>query len=282
MKNILLLTDFSENSWNAINYALKFFEHSTCDFYLLHVDKLSYLITGDIPYAPTNQIVEEVYTKPSKIKLRNILKRISSQFPQHKDHRFHTLTDYGFFIESVKNIVVEKKIDCIVMGTKGASGMNQYIIGSNTGDVITKVNCNVLAIPEKASFGNIKEIALPTDFSLEYDINTLQPLLDILQEHEASLQIIHVGKKKEDLTAYQNINKEFLENYFTECRYDLFFLTSKNIEDAIQCFVESRQINMICMVAKNLNYFQRLLFHSKVEEMSYHLEIPFLVLHEKK
>ncbi len=281
MKNILLLTDFSENSWNAIDYALKFFENSTYDFYLLHVDKLSYLITGDIPYAPTDQIVEEVYTKPSKIKLRNILKRISSKFSQHKNHRFHSFTEYGFFIDSVKNMVDEKKIDCIVMGAKGDSGMNPYIIGSNTGDVITKVKCDILVIPEKARFCKIKEIAFPTDFSLEYDINTLQPLLDILQKHEASLQILHIGKKKEDLSTYQNINKEFLENYFTECHYGLYFLTNKNIEDGIQCFVESRQISMICMVAKNLNYFQRLLFRSTVEDMSYHLEIPFLVLHEK-
>ena len=59
------------------------------------------------------------------------------------------------------------------------------------------------------------------------------------------------------------------------------FLTNKKIEGAIQCFVESRAINMICMVAKNLNYFQQILFHSKVEEISYHTEVPFLVLHEK-
>ncbi len=35
------------------------------------------------------------------------------------------------------------------------------------------------------------------------------------------------------------------------------------------------------MVAKNLNYFQQILFQSKVEEISYHTDVPFLVLHEK-
>ena len=34
------------------------------------------------------------------------------------------------------------------------------------------------------------------------------------------------------------------------------------------------------MVAKNLNYFQQILFHSKVEEISYHTDVPFLVLHK--
>jgi hypothetical protein len=37
---------------------------------------------------------------------------------------------------------------------------------------------------------------------------------------------------------------------------------------------------MIVMIAKNLNYFQQILFHSKVEKISYHTNIPFLILHE--
>ena len=35
------------------------------------------------------------------------------------------------------------------------------------------------------------------------------------------------------------------------------------------------------MIAKNLNLFQRILFKPTIEEISYHTEIPFLVLHEK-
>ena len=111
MKNILLPTDFSENSWNAIKYAIRFFETSTCNFYLLHVDRLSYMVAGDIPYTATENVIEEVYTKPAKMKLRKILKQISETFPEHKNHKFYTHTDYNFFIESIENFVEEKEID---------------------------------------------------------------------------------------------------------------------------------------------------------------------------
>ena len=37
MMNILLPTDFSENSRNAAAYALQFFKDTPCNFYLLHV-----------------------------------------------------------------------------------------------------------------------------------------------------------------------------------------------------------------------------------------------------
>ncbi|MFD2433355.1 hypothetical protein ACFSO9_07185 [Mesonia maritima] len=39
-------------------------------------------------------------------------------------------------------------------------------------------------------------------------------------------------------------------------------------------------VQMIAMMAKNLNFFQHILFHPVAKKISYHKEIPFLVLHE--
>ncbi|MFD1614083.1 universal stress protein [Gelatiniphilus marinus] len=281
MKNILLPTDFSENSWNAIKYAINFFEKEPCNFYLLHVSKLSKAVASDVPFLSSKNALETLYTRPAKQKLQSVLKQIAIHFPTNKKHRFYTITDYNFFIESVRKQVEEKKIDCIVMGTKGASGLKKIIVGSNTGDVITKVQCTTFAIPENASYVKLKEVAFPTDFSLNYDIQVLEPLTEILNKCKSALRILHITKNKAGLNSDQDKNKELLEDYFNQLAHSFHYLTNKKLEDAIQCFVESRNINMICMVAKNLNYFQQILFHSKVEAISYHTEIPFLVLHEK-
>ncbi|ULC57893.1 universal stress protein [Flaviramulus sp. BrNp1-15] len=281
MKNILLPTDFSENSWNAIKYAVNFFEKEACNFYLLHVNRIGNNIMNGSPYIATEEVLEEVYTKPVKQQIRKVLKRIANHFPPNKEHRFYSLSDYNFFIESIRKHVEEKNIDIIVMGTKGASGLKKIIMGSNTGDVITKVKCTTLAVPEDAEFVKLNEMAFPTDFSLNYDIQILQPLTDILEHYEAILRILHISKKNTDLNIEQKRNRELLGDYFNDKKHSFHYLTNKKVEDAIQCFVESRDINMICMVAKNLNYFQQILFHSKIEEISYHTEIPFLVLHEK-
>jgi len=281
MKNILLPTDFSENSWNAIEYALKFFQNSQCHFYLLHVNRLSTLVESDASYLPTQGVEEEFYTKPAKKQLRQFLKRISEQFPHNKNHKFYALTDHNFFIESLRKHVDEKRIDMIVMGTKGATGLQKFIIGSNSGEVITKVPCATLVVPENARFTGITEIAFPTDFALSYDIRTLLPVTDILEKYRAALSIVHIGKKGKDLNISQQKNKELLEDYFSDDDYSFYFLTNDKLEDAIQCFVESRKIDMIAMVAKNLNYFQRILFLPTVEEISYHTDVPFLVLHEQ-
>ena len=282
MKNILLPTDFSENSWNAIEYAIKFFENLTCNFFLLHVNTPSSIVLNDLPYITTSDTIENIYTKPVKQQIRLILKRISKQFKENKKHKFYTLLDDNFFIESIRKCVDDNKISMIVMGTKGASGIKKIIVGTNTGNVITKVKCTTLAVPENAKFNKIKEIAFPTDFSITNDLEALQPISNILDNYNCSLRIVNTGKKKEELNLDQIKNKEILEDYFIHYNYSFHYLKNKKVEDAIQCFVESRDIDMICMVAKNLNYFQHILFHSKVEQISYHTEIPFLVLHEKK
>ncbi len=280
MKSILLPTDFSENSWNAIEYALEFYKNNECVFYILHVNRVSNLVTNDTPYMPTQNVIEDVYTKPAKKQLRSLLKRILAKFPDNDKHKFYTITDYNFFIESIRKQVDEKKIDVIVMGTKGSSGLRKLIVGSNTGDVITKVQCTTLVIPENARYSALKEIAFPTDFSLFYNIETLAPITNILEHSEAALRILHISKKHEELDENQQRNKELLEDYFSSHDQSFHFLSNKKVEDAVQCFVESREVNMIVMVGKNLNYFQQILFHSRVEEISYHTDVPFLVLHE--
>ena len=281
MKNILLPTDFSENSWNAIVFALKFFEKTTCSFYLLNVNALSYVAAHNTPYLNNEKFVEESFTKPAKKQLKSLLKRISEEFPESQNHHFFTLTDYNFFVESVRNHVKEKKIDMIVMGTKGASGLRKVIVGSNAADVIKKVKCATLVVPEDAVFVDLNEIAFPTDYYLTYGVDLLKPLYNILEVHNSSLQVVHITNNTEDLCIAQQDNKDLLSDYFNKFRPNFYNITNKNVEEAIEVFVQSRDIKMVAMVAKNLNYFQRILFHNKVEEITYHTRIPFLVMHDK-
>ena len=112
------------------------------------------------------------------------------------------------------------------------------------------------------------------------DLQILEPISKISEKNNAMLSILNIGKKPPILNADQQKNKELLEDYFYDRKHNFYFLTNKKVEDAVQCFVESRHVDIIAMVAKNLNYFEQILFHTKVEEISYHTDIPFLVLHE--
>ncbi len=279
MKNILIPTDFSENSWNAITYALSFFKKVKCNFYFLHISPYDEII-GEDSFFDTKDIAIEKISRSDKEQMQSLLYKIE-KLPLNTKHYFFTIYEYIFFIDAIRKQVEEKNIDFIVMGTKGASGLKEKTVGSNTGDVITKVKCPVLVIPEKATYIKPKEIAFPTDYNLFYKNKILNTISCVLSLNNAALRVLHIAKKEQELTDHQKKNKNFLDDYLEDSiAHSFHFLSNSNIEQAVQCFVESRNIDMITMIAKNLNFFQRILFHPTVEKISYHTDVPFLVLHE--
>jgi hypothetical protein len=146
--------------------------------------------------------------------------------------------------------------------------------------VITKVKCPLLAVPENSLYKRPKEIAFPTDFHIAYDIKVLDTLIEMATMNNSVLRVVHISKKGEMLSEEQLRNKDFLHDYLRGIDHSFHSLTGSKLETSVQCFVESRDIDLVAMVAKNLNFFQRILFRPAVEEISYHTDIPFLVLHE--
>lgn len=279
MKNILVPTDFSENAFNALKYSLELLQGQKCTFYLLHINTIPSYSGSDTNLKSSMAGLQESLLQDSKKQLQELLGRIESLSLKH-DHTFVTLAAYDFFVDSIKREVRDRNIDLIVMGTKGASGLKKITVGSNTGDVITKVKCPLLAVPEGAVYNSPKEIAFPTDFQIGYDLKVLDDLLEMADISRSAIRILHISKKGEELNQEQLTNKQFLQDYFKDIEHSFHSLTGTKLETAVQCFTESRDIDMIAMVAKNLNFFQRILFKPAVEEISYHVKVPFLVLHE--
>lgn len=279
MKNILVPTDFSENAFNALKYSLELFQEQKCTIYLLHVNPIPTYSGSATTLESSLASLQESLLKESKLQLNKLLERVEDLSLNHK-HTFVTLTAYDFFVDTIKREVRNRDIDLIVMGTKGASGLKKITVGSNTGDVITKVKCPLLAVPEGAVYNSPKEIAFPTDFQIGYDLKVLDDLLEMAAINKSVIRILHISKKGEELSSDQLTNKQFLQDYFKDVAHSFHSLTGSKLETAVQCFTESRDIDMIAMVAKNLNFFQKILFRPAVEEISYHIKVPFLVLHE--
>lgn len=278
MTNVLIPTDFSENAWNAIRYGLQFFKGEPTNFYLLHVSLSERQGFEDETIA--NGIAFDMKdTVGIKDKLLEVKKRIEESFA-NTNHRFYALQAHTFFIEGIKRSVAEKRIDFILMGTKGASGLKEVTIGSRTGEVITRVKCPTLIIPEKARFVIPKEIVFPTDFNSYYKNKILLTLAKIMTINESALHVFHVTRKEQVLSDSQLENKNFLDDFLEDKPHSFHFQAAQNIEDALSEFIEINKINMIAMVAKNINFFQRLLFKPSIAKISYHTDTPFFVLHE--
>ena len=106
MKKILLPTDFSKNSINAIDYASQLFKEIPCKFYLLNVFKIPYLANEELMDQNVAELaaLEEEMFDNSKQEMEKLLETL----PSNTYHEFETISDYNLFNLAVHQVVEEK------------------------------------------------------------------------------------------------------------------------------------------------------------------------------
>lgn len=279
MKKILIPTDFSENSHNAIRYALEYYSDVPVNFYILHVSNQNSNFKEE-EQENFSDFNNEMQTVQGALTFLKEEIKAFQLLSKNQDHKFFPLHENLNLVEAIRKQVTEKEIDYILMGTKGNSKINRSEIGSNTCDVITKVKCPILVIPENAKFSGIKNIAFLTDYNCIYRNKVISTLSETLGLHRAPLRVLHIKAQNTSLTASQTDNKGFLHYFFKEIKHSFHFVENKDLEIGIQDFVETWEISLVSIVAKNLNFIQRLLLRPALKTGSYTANVPFLVLHE--
>lgn len=278
MMNILIPTDFSDNSHNAIRYGLDYFANVPVNFHLLHVSPKKLLL-------PEKEIIflensSEMKTVQNVSTLLKETIRTSKLLSKNPLHTFYSYCEDSTLVEAIRRQVAEKEIDYILMGTKGLSKSNGKELGSNTYDIITKVKCPILVIPQNVRFGGIKNIAFVTDYNCLYRNKVISSLTETLNLHNAPLRILHIKSINTGLTEAQTDNKGFLHNFFKETKHSFHFVENRYLESGIQDFVETWDIGLVTIIAKNLNFIQRLLLRPTIIKANCNPDVPFLVLHE--
>ncbi len=269
MMNILLPTDFSDNSRNAAAYALQFFKDTPCDFHLLHVVPIPSpdLVTGNMRMSP---IVKKHFDK-----LLTWLESIKT----NPGHHFHICFKADYLIDAVRAKVHEKKIDLILMGTKGKTNNEGVVIGKNTSDVMMKVKCPVLAISENAVFKQHKQILFPTDYNIKYGSKMLRTLLNLASLSKANVRILEIFNTEKEPSEEQIINREFLQSSFSPRIPVLQTYYSSKEPNPKKIFMANRNVDMIVLAAKNLNLCQRFLQNEEDKNIPFINQLPLLVLH---
>lgn len=279
-KNILLPTDFSKSAWHAIAYALELYKNEPCNFFLLNVfSGSSNIIDSLINMEPGSALYEEAKLK-SEDGLAKVLDMIALRDRQNPKHNFITISSFNNTLEAIKNVVENKDIEIIIMGTRGQTESKSIVYGRNAISVMEKVReCPVLVIPEIAKIELPKEIVFPTDYKKHFKKRELKYLIEIAKISEAAVKILHVQEENK-LDVKQKANKELLEGCFEDISYSFHFLTNMHVPTAINCFVESRESDMVAFINKKHAFFGSILTQPLVKDIGYHSKVPVLVLHD--
>lgn len=275
MKKILLPTDFSENSLNAIKYAVQLFKNEKCTFYLLNTYTPILYDNEYLVYNASQPTLTEIYKNNSQKGLARVLRKIKKEFPNER-HEYKKISSFNMLSDEIREQVKAKEIDLVVMGTQGATGAEEILFGTHTVHAIQKTKCPLLAIPSHYEFKPPKEILFPTDY--ETDLPELLSILkEIASRNSSNLHILHVhfgpGLSKE-----QEKNKKALGEMFRNQGHHFYSIAEKSVTRVIYDFQEDQPVDLLAMVNNKHSFFENLLFRPVVNEIGFHVKVPFLVL----
>lgn len=279
MKRIVLPTDFSDNSWNAIKYALQLFKGQECMFFLVNtytplIFQMDYSALNSVNYGLVDAMKET-----SQKGLDKIMDKIKKEFSDSK-HTFKLKPSFNTLSLELQEMQNEKPIDYIVMGTKGATGAKEILFGSNTVHVFKNAKCPVLAIPSGFSFEKPIEILFPSDYEVEFKDNHVFPIIEIASAFHSRVNILHVSTGY-DLTEEQEENKLKMERYFEKIAHLFHDYKNQEVPEAINNFQLKTRINLLAMINNKHSFFENLFFKSTIKQIGFHLNIPFLVIPSK-
>lgn len=276
MLSILLPTDFSENSMNAITYALEFFKYEKAEFYFMHAYQKDVYDHEDLVSRAVFEDVKERVKRQSEASLENLLKKVNDISPNPR-FNYHSISAFSTLVEEANHIADTKNIDLIVMGTKGKSDNRKIVFGSQTFQVLKYVQCPVLAIPSKYTNTQPKRILFPTDYMIPYKRRELKLLCDLAGSYRSIVDVLYVSKS-EKLSIRQEDNQEFMKD--TVCKTEINFHTvnTKKVAEAIQDYIKNNDIDLLVMVNTQHSFLENMLFPSNLDKVSLDLKIPLLAM----
>ncbi|GGG46500.1 universal stress protein [Bizionia arctica] len=281
MKKILLPTDFSENSWEASLYALNLFKNETCTFYIMHsLEPLVSAPSTAVSSKRASEAISKSRLSESKTELESELKRLH-ELPKNDKHTFETIIAHDYFLEAVRSSVKKLDIQIVIVGTKGASGIKEMTIGSNTSNLINKQSCPIIAVPQNALSHNMLEIGFASDFSISDYGNELNLLKEIAVANKSKISLVHVLHKNDELSTEALENKIVLEATLKPLAIDFYLIKDVAVEVGTRVFSESRRLGMLCIINKKHSFFEKLFNKSNSKSISSHLNVPLLIINHE-
>lgn len=271
INNLLVPTDFSQAALNALNYAIELCKKTCASLQIIHINHVA-LVDASMPAETYQMFVNEIEqaAKENFEKLENdVLKNSGIKYSLH--------TRYGFVGDEVCNFAANNNIDLIVMGTTGASGIAELLIGSNAASVVAKSETPVLIVPPNIPYKPLNKIVYATDYN-EPEFPAVMRLIYFAELYDCELEIIHV---KTDYDRYFNAKNNFFNKNKANLTYPkLKFvdLPEGDVINSINNYVQNNHADLLVMAKHNRNFFDRLFHRSISKKMAYHTTLPLLIL----
>jgi len=275
-KKILIPVDFSEHSYKAITYACTLNKLVYHDIDIIHV------------FTDQNDIYKESLSNRDLIDprvgtaKRDMQKIVSELVAMDSELNVNVIFRDGNIYTEIKKLTAVTDYDAIVMGTKGASGLDALLTGSNMYEVFENTNVPVLAVPLTDNKIKIDKIGLLCNFK-DGEIDVLKQAIKLLGK-DFELTLIHINTDNIDVKEIGKKFKDFIGRIIHETGVDdisyiiknqAFFIQYKeNISQSINSVIEDEQIDLLLVTKSKKGFLRKVIEENIVKKMAYQVKIP--------
>lgn len=266
MLQILVSTDFSNNSYNALYYAAQLFKGKECIFHIVNV------------CSSENDPDMEKAKLDSSQGLDALVHRLVRDVGENKEHSFKKVSLCSDMIKGVAEYAKSNKVDLTVIGNKEQEEIKHILFGNNAMQLVREITgCPVLIVPLEIDFKNVDKIAFTSNYArpiAEKNIKTLQFFSGLTN---SAIVPMVIEENKDDRTARKN-KVDFLRAISENSSKEVALPVFDGKVNTILEFVDLWSIDMLCMVYYPHHFFLEFIGKGIIKELNTKLKVPFLIL----
>lgn len=283
MKKILVPTDFSKEAATATDVAFDIAKKSGADLILLHIVEEatggSFNVAGQAPY--TGRQEDRLFTLKLIEKSRKQLQKAVTD-PRLAAVRVDGQLRIGNPYHGMKTIIAEQKVDLVVMGTSGRTGIEGMLIGSNTEKIIRTSHCPVLTVVKKPASSDFKNIVFASSLSKEEEVFT-RIIKRTQQIYNSTIHLVRINTPGDFQS--DHIVKDYMGKFAKKVglkNYTLNIFNDLTIEEGIIRFADQIDADLIAMATHGRSGFAHVIAGSVAEEVASHASRPVLTFVVKR
>lgn len=277
VQHLLLPTDFSSGSKNAVEYAIQLVNsiHSVKKITLLH----AYIANTAITNEPIINVTMPELLQEKQNDLNVLTEKVKAEIKG--DITISSLLVEGKLITIAHDLIANEGIDLIVMGIAPKNKLEQSFIGSNAINVMRKTTCPVIVVPNRAKWIGNPNIAVAIDITHDASKIPFERIKLVVKTLDAAkLSLINVEDRDDHNAHIQNPNIDKINFEFGEVGSKLEIISNTNKLQAIEHYAMDKKVALIVLLERKYGILDTIFHKSLTRQLAFSSHTPILVLEE--
>lgn len=273
MATIIVVTNFSASSRNALDYTCSFLGYTGVRILLLYIFSFPAPLASDgISIAALNEVIGD-----DERSLKAEYNWVKENYPEVNVQK-EMLS--GNFMKELHDIASDEEAALIVMG---AGGKYNDLLSwdSNIIDAFVDLKTPVLIIPSKTEYHSIQKIAFACNYYRK-DLQTATSLIKkLVQFTKAKLYVIHIVHPSEVVDEASENNKRALQQSLADITPLYYEPSFDSVITAIDNFTAAENIDMLIVIPARHGIWYNIFQHPHTKGLVHLNHVPIMSLYRE-